>query len=149
MIERVRFHHELARLFLTHLHNKKVTLARITFTISPAIILEATGIPNVGENWYKGQDIDDEYYEPYIKARHKDKMKRVFPFMFLEDRFSPLMKIIIKYFTCEGRFYWLYAYHIRLLMHFARVRMMNIPYFMFINIEKMAHIVKRKPYRNS
>ena len=146
MIERVKFHHELARLFVTHLHNNEVTLAGITFTISPAIISEATGIPDVGEKWNKGQDIDREYYEPYIEARYKEKMKRVFPFKFLEDRFVPLMKIIIKYFTCEGRFYQLYAYHIRLLMHFTGVRMMNIPYFMFKNIEKMAHIVNRKPY---
>lgn len=146
MIERVKFHHELARLFVTHLHNNKVTLAEIKFTISLAIISEATGILDVGEKWNKGQDIDREYYEPYIKARYKEKMKRVFPFKFLEDRFAPLMKIIIKYFTCEGRFSQLYAYHIRLLMYFTRIRMMNIPYFMFRNIEKMAHIVKRKPY---
>jgi len=146
MVERVKFHHELARLFVTHLHNNEVTLARITFTISPAIISEATCIPDVGEKWNKGQDIDREYYDPYIKARYKDKMKRVFPLKFLEDRFSPSMKIIIKYFTCEGRFSRLYDYHIRLLMHFTRVRMMNIPYFMFRNIEKMTHIVKRKPY---
>lgn len=131
---------------MTHLHNNEVTLAGITFSISPAVISEATGIPDVGEKWNKGQDIDREYYEPYIKARYKDKMKRVFPFKFLEDRFAPLMKIIIKYFTCEGRFSPLYAYHIMLLMHFTRVRMMNIPYFIFRNIEKMAHIVKRKPY---
>ena len=146
MIEGVRFHHELARLFATHLHNNKVTLARITFTISPTVISEATRIPDGGENWYKGQDIDQEYYEPYIKARYKDKIKRVFPFKFLEDRYAPLMKIISKCFTCEGRFSQLYAYHIRLLMHFTRVKMMNLPYFMFRNIEKMAHIVQRKPY---
>ena len=64
----------------------------------------------------------------------------------MEDRFAPLMKIIIKYFTCEGRFSHSYAYHIRLLMHFTRVRMMNIPYFMFRNIVKMALIIKKKSY---
>ena len=99
----------------------------------------------MGENWYKGQVIDKEYYEPYVKARYRDQMKRVFPFNFLEDRYAPLMKIIIKYFTCEGRFSRLYAYHIRLIMHFTRVKMINLPYFMFKNIEKMAHIVQRKP----
>lgn len=134
MIERVGFHHELARLFVTHLHSNGVTLSGITFTTSPVVISKATGILDVGENWYKGQDIDEKYFEPYIKARYKDKMKRVFPFKFLEDRYAPLMTIIIKYFTCEGRFSQLYAYHIRLLMHFNRLNMMNIPYFMFRNI---------------
>ena len=100
----------------------------------------------MSEEWNKGQGIDREYYESYIKARYKDKLKRILPFKFLEDRFAPLMKIIIKYFTSEGRFSWLYAYQIMLLMHFTRVRMMNIPYFMLRNIENMALIVKKKPY---
>ncbi len=51
------------------------------------------------------------------------------------------MKLIMKYFTCEGQFSRLYAYHIGLLMHFTRVRMMNIPYFICRNIEMMTTLV--------
>jgi len=104
MVEMVKFHHDLARLFVTHLENNEVKLAGITFTLSPVIISEATGIPNIGEKWNKGKYIDREFYEPYIKATYLGKLKRVFPFKFLEDRFAPLMKIISKYFTCEGSF---------------------------------------------
>ena len=53
MVERVKFHHQLARLFVTHLDNNEVNLSGITFTLSPAVISEATGIPNVGENGTK------------------------------------------------------------------------------------------------
>jgi len=108
IVERVQFHHELARLFVTHLHNNEVTLAGVTFTISSAIISEATRIPNVGEKWYKVQDLDESYFELYIKAKYRNQMKRLFPFKFLEHRCVPLMRIIIKYFTCEGRFSQLY-----------------------------------------
>ena len=54
------------------------------------------------------------------------------------------MKLIIRYFSCEGRFSRLYAYHIRLLMHFTRVKMMNIPYFMCQKIERMTTLVQKK-----
>ena len=50
----------------------------------------------------------------------------------------------MKYFSCEGRFSRLYAYHIRLLMHFTRVRMMIIPYFIFRNLERMTTFIQRK-----
>lgn len=50
----------------------------------------------------------------------------------------------MKYFCCEERFSRLYAYHIRLLMHFTRVRMMNIPYFICRNIERMTTFVQHK-----
>ncbi len=56
------------------------------------------------------------------------------------------MKIIMKYFTGEGKFSRLYTYHIRLLMHFSRVGMLNLPYFLFRNVDKMAHFVQKKPY---
>ena len=54
------------------------------------------------------------------------------------------MKLIIRYFSCEGRFSRLYGYHIRLLMQFTRVKMMNIPYFMCRNIERMTNLMQRK-----
>ena len=146
MVEKVKFHHELARLFVTNLDNNVVNLVGVTFNLSPTIISEAIGIPNVGKKWNKRQNIDRDYYEPYIKAKYHSKISRVFPFKFLEDKSASLMKVIIKYFTCEGRFSKLYAYHIRLLMHFTKVKMMSIHYFIRKNIEKMELFVKEKPY---
>lgn len=145
MVERVKYHHQLARLFVLHLHNGQVNLAGVTFTLTPETIAEATGILNVGEQWNKGQLVDKENYEPYIKASYQKQISRVFPFRYLQDTYAPLMKLIIKYFSCEGSFSRLYTYHVRLLMHFTRVRMMNILYFMCQNIEKMTTLVQRIP----
>ena len=50
----------------------------------------------------------------------------------------------MKYFRCEGRFSHLYAYHIKLLMHFTRVQMMNILYFICRSIERMTTLVQHK-----
>lgn len=145
MVERVKYHHELARIFVLHLHNGQVNLTGVSFTSTPETIAEATCILNVGEQWNKGQLVGKEHYEPYIKASYQKKIIRVFPFRYLQDNYAPLMKLIIKYFSCEGKFSRLYTYHARLLMHFTRVRMMNLPYFICRNIEKMATLVQRKP----
>lgn len=72
LVERVQFHHEMAKIFVAHLHNNEVTLVRVTVTISPTFISETTRIPNVGEKWYKGQDLDEDYCEPYIKPQYKN-----------------------------------------------------------------------------
>ena len=50
------------------------------------------------------------------------------------------MKIIMKYFTCEGKFSRLYSYHIQLLMHFTGFRMLNLPYYLYHDINKMSYI---------
>ena len=53
MVGRVKYHHELARKFVINMENNVVHLAGINFTLSPAIIAEATRMPDVGEKWNK------------------------------------------------------------------------------------------------
>lgn len=54
----IQFHHELACLFLLHLHDSQGTLASVTFTLTPESFSLATGIPNIGEQWNKREQID-------------------------------------------------------------------------------------------
>jgi len=52
----------------------------------------------------------------------------------------------MKYFTCEGRYSRLYSYHIRLLMHFTKVKMLNLPYYLYRSIDKMSYVVQNRNY---
>ena len=53
MVARFQYHHELARLFVIHLHNGQVTLVGVTFTLTPKSIYLAIDIPNIREQWNK------------------------------------------------------------------------------------------------
>ena len=119
-------------------------MAGVTFTLTSETISVATGIPNIGEQWHKNKKVERHHYEPYIKDSCLSQLTRVFPFRFMKDEYAPLMKLIMKYFSCEGRFSRLYAYHIRLLMHITRVRMMNILYFVCRNIERMTTFIQHR-----
>lgn len=143
---KVQHHPMLSRLFISNLHDNHLTLDGVTFTVSTTIISTATRILDVGEKWFKQTDLEENYYEPYIKPRYKSDRKRLFPFPYLLDRYVPMMKIIMRYFTSEGRFSIIYTYHIQLLMHFTRVKMLNIPYYRFQSINKMAYIVQKREY---
>ena len=114
--------------------------------MSANAIASTIWIPSVGERWFKQENLDRSYFEPYLKPRYKYHNKSIFPFSHLLDRYVPMMKVIMKYFTCEGRFSRLYSYHICLLMHFTRGRMLHIPYYLFRSIEKMAYIVQKRNY---
>ena len=114
--------------------------------MSTDIIAATTRIPNFGERWFKQGNLNQYYYEPYLKPRYKNERKRIFPFSYLLDRYVPMMKIIMRYFTCEGRFSRLHSYHVQLLVHFTRVRMLNIPYYLYKSIEKMAFIAQKRDY---
>lgn len=96
MIKRVQSHLVLTRVFISNLKDNQVTLGGVTFIISSAIIIVATGIPNVGERRFKAQNLDHQYYEPYLKPQYKNERKRFFPFIYLLNTHASIMKIIMK-----------------------------------------------------
>jgi hypothetical protein len=55
-----------------------------------------------------------------------------------------MLKIIQRYFTCEGRFKTLYWYHIRLLLHFTGKYEMNIPLYLLRSMGKISDRVQSK-----
>jgi hypothetical protein len=55
-----------------------------------------------------------------------------------------MLKIIQRYFSCEGRFNTLYHYHISLLLHFIGKVQMNMPYYLLRSIGKMTDRVQDK-----
>jgi hypothetical protein len=55
-----------------------------------------------------------------------------------------MLRIIQRYFTCEGRFNTLYRYHIRLLLHFTGKVEMIIPFYLLRSIGKMSDRVQSK-----
>jgi len=107
-------------------------------------ISQATDIPNHGENSFKGMNLDLEEYKPYLKSQYKRAHLHAFPFEYLLRRYAPLMKAIMKFFTCEGRFCRLYQYHIRLLMHFTAPKSLNLSNYLYMSLTKMYERVKLK-----
>ena len=95
MISQTQHHHELACLFVLHLHDGRVNLAGVNFILSPETIAQATGIPNIGEEWNKRKQLEKSYYEPYIRPGYMRQLSKVFPFRFLKDEYAPLMILII------------------------------------------------------
>jgi len=143
-LSHIQPHRELARLFVLHLHDGQVTLAGVNFVFSPEAITEATGIPNVGEVWLKRKWLDFVYYEPYVRASCIHNLTGTFPIKFLRAEYMDIMRLIMHYFTCEGRFARVSAYHIRILMHFTRVRVMNIAAYLFHDTQRLTALFQRQ-----
>ena len=75
----------------------------------------------MGEKWFKQVSLDLSHYHPFLKPRYQADCKTIFPFSHLLERYAPLMKVIMKYFTYEGIFSRLYSYHIRIQIGRAHV----------------------------
>ena len=56
-----------------------------------------------------------------------------------------LLKAIVVYITCEGRYNRAMIYHFKLMNHFIGKIPLNLPFYLHRSLEKMAHQVKAQP----
>jgi hypothetical protein len=107
------------------------TIAGITFRVMEETLSVATKIPPHREKWFKGMPLDILCYKEFIKPECLNwKIGFDIPSQYLLEPFKKLLKIIKRYFTCEGRFDKVYPYHIRLLMYFTVKNPLNLPFFL-------------------
>jgi hypothetical protein len=113
--------------------------------VSEASISTATGIPITGEKWFKSMALNTTFSKDFLKPEYQtDNLSKGVPRSHLVGEFDKMLKIIQRYFTCEGRFNTLYQYHIRLLLHFNGKDEMNIPLYLLRSIGKMSDRVQSK-----
>ena len=96
--------------------------------MSGTSISAATRIPITVEKRFKSISLDVAYAKYFLKPEHEaNNMTKGVPMNHMIERFDRILRIIQRYFTCEGRFNTLYQYHIRVLLHYIGKIEMNIP----------------------
>jgi hypothetical protein len=140
-----RGHPEVAREFSLNFDGTKTKVGTLELEVSEATIAAATEIPNTGERWFKSMTLNAAFSKDFLKPDHqKDNLSKGVPRSHLVEGFDKMLKVIQRYFTCEGRFNMIYQYHIRLLLHFTGKDLMNIPFYLFRSMGKMVDRVQAK-----
>jgi len=133
-----RGHPEVAKEFALHFDGRKTKVGYLEYEVTQASISVATGIPIIGDKWFKSMDLSSIYVKYLFKPEYQaNDFSKSMPRSQLIEQFDRILKIIQRYFTCEGRFKTLYQYHVRLLLHFTGKVKMNIPYYLLISIGNM------------
>jgi len=113
-------------------------VGNLQFQFSEDTIVVATKIPTHGEQWFKGMQLDLSYYHDFLKPEFRNTdFGATIPREILLESHIKLLRVIQRFFTCEGRFTRVYQYHIRLLVHFIGKKPLNLPYYLFRSLEKM------------
>jgi hypothetical protein len=144
--ERLQGHHmEVAKEFSLNFDGVKTKIKPLEFHVSEYTIEATTGIPVQGEKWFKGMALDSTYCNDYFKPEHQnEKLSAGIPRKYMLDHFDKLLRVIQRFFTCEGRFNMVYLYHIRLLMHFTGKKALNFPFYLYRSPGKISDKVQLK-----
>jgi hypothetical protein len=140
-----RAHPEVARKFALKFDGTNTKVRTLELEVYEATIVAATEIPNTGERWFKYITLNAAFSKDFLKLDYqRDNLSKRVPRSHLVEGFDKMMKIIQRYFTCEGKLNMIYQYHIRLLLHFIGKDLMNILFYLFRSMGKMADRVQAK-----
>ncbi len=130
-------HFQLTKQFALNFKGKEVKVRSLVFVVFEKSIVVVTDIPLHGEEWFKGMELDLSHIKDFLQPQYQEGYGSVIPRSYLMDHHSKLLKVILSYFTCEGRFSKIYQYHIKLLMHFIGKKALNFSYYLFRSLRKM------------
>lgn len=113
------------------------------FKITEESTSKAIGLPSTGEPFFKGGQLDVSNYTKFLKSTYQtiSWSKRVLQNC-VEEKWHPLITILERFVTCEGRYAIFFLYHIQLLSHFIEDSQMNVPHFLRLSLHKMARGVQ-------
>jgi hypothetical protein len=140
------FHQQIAEAFALSYDGRVAKIGREEFIIDEASIAEYTGLSRTGSCWFKTSLHSNVEFRSYLLPVHKTlTWKKDIPLSYLEPKWQTLLKAILVYITCEGRYNRVLYYHFKLLNHFTGREPLNIPYFFHKTLTKMAKQVKAQP----
>jgi hypothetical protein len=140
-----RGHPEVTRQFELHFDGLKTKVWDLEFEVTEASISTPTKIPIIGEKWFKAMDLNVAYAKDLLKPEHQaGNLSKGVARNHTIEQFDNILRIIQRYFTCEGRFNTLYQYHLGILLHFIGKLEMNIPYYLLRSIGKMSYMIQSK-----
>jgi hypothetical protein len=114
------YNQQLTKDFSLNYNGVQTIVVGVIFPVSEESIAVATEIPILGERWFKGMPLDSVFYIDFLKPKYiSQKIGATIPREYVLEPYEKLLRVIQRYFTCEGRFDRVYQYHVRLLMHFV------------------------------
>jgi hypothetical protein len=85
------------------------------------------------------------FYIDFLKPWHRNQnIGATIPKEYLLEPYEKVLIVIQRYFTCEVRFDRVYEYHIRLLVHFMGKITLNLPFYLYRSLGKMANKVQSR-----
>jgi len=82
--------------------------------------------------------LDYVFYIDFLEPKYRNhKIGATIPREYVLELYEKLLRVIQRYFTCEGRFDRVYQYHVRLLMHFTGKNPLNLPFYLYRSLGNM------------
>ena len=113
-------HQQVAEAFALSFNGSKALIGKKEFQVDETLIVEVLKLPRTGDKWFKTTITKDVEFRSYLNPEHKNMVwKKIIPSTWIEEKWQQLLKEIMIYITCEGRYNRVMIYHFKLMNHFT------------------------------
>jgi hypothetical protein len=132
----------VARQFALSFDGCRAKFGDVQLEITEQFLILATSMPVKGQKWLKSCKVDDVPWTLLFRSRTVNSCDRGLPAKMLKPRWYDLLMIIKQFVTCEGRYGFVFLFHLRLLMVFMGFEL-SLPHYLHQSLFKMAKRYKR------
>jgi hypothetical protein len=132
----------VARQFALSFDGCRAKVGYVQLEITEQFLSLATSLPVSGQKWSKSCKVDNVPWTLLFQSRIVNSCDRDFPAKMLKPRWYDLLMIIKQFVTCEGRYGFIFLFHLRLLMAFMGFEL-SMPHYLHRSLFKMAKRYKR------
>jgi hypothetical protein len=132
----------VAQQFALNFDGCQAKVGDVQLEIDEQFLSLATGLPAIRQRWSKNCKVEDVLWTLLFQSRRVSSCDKGLPTNMLKQRWHDLLMITKQFITCEGRYGFLFLYHLRLLMVFMGYEL-NMPYYLHRSLFKMSKRYKR------
>jgi hypothetical protein len=136
------FNISVARQFSLSFNGYRAKVGDVQLEITEQSLSLATSLPVKGQKWSKSYKVNDVPWTLLFRSRTVRSCNKGLPAKMLKPRWYDLLMIIKQFVTCEGRYGFVFLFHLRLLMVFMGFEI-SMPHYLHRSLFKMAKKYKR------
>jgi hypothetical protein len=127
----------VARQFALSFDGYRAKVGDVQLEVTEQFLSSATSLPVKGQKWSKSCKVKDVPWTLLFQSRTVNSCDRGLPAKMLKPRWYDLLMIIKQFVTCEGRYGFVFLFHLRLLMIFMGFEL-SMPHYLHRSLFKMA-----------
>jgi hypothetical protein len=136
------FNISVARQFALSFDGYRAKVGDVQLEITEQSLSLATSLPVKGQKWSKSYKVNDVPWTLLFRSRIVKSCNKGLPAKMLKPRWYDLLMIIKQFVTCEGKYGFVFLFHLRLLMVFMGFEL-SMPHYLHRSLFKMAKKYKR------
>jgi hypothetical protein len=136
------FNISVARQFALSFDGCRAKVGDVQLEITEQSLSLATGLPVKGQKWSKKYKVSDVSWTLLFRSQTVRSCNKGLSAKMLKPRWYDLLMILKQFITCEGRYGFVFLFHLRLLMVFMGFEL-SMPHYLHRSLFKMAKKYKR------